>query len=51
MLSDGTEFRPVVFKHTSYTIRVGEPGTDRVRIPRSVPSLRADEAKTMEVSL
>jgi hypothetical protein len=48
---NGTEFRPMVFKHTSYTIRVGEPGTDRVRILKNVPSLRVDEAKTMEVSL
>lgn len=27
----GTEFRPMVFRKGTYTVRVGEPGTDRMR--------------------
>jgi hypothetical protein len=48
---NGTEFRPMVFKNARYTVRVGEPGTDRLQTLKSVPSLASDETKTLEVSL
>jgi hypothetical protein len=47
----GTEFRPMVFKNTRHTVRVGELGTDRVQTLKNVPSLSRDEAKTVELSL
>ncbi len=47
----GTEFRPKVFKRATYTVRVGEPGTDRLRILTNVETLGPDESGTIEVSL
>lgn len=47
----GAEFRPMVFKTGRYTIRVGEPGTDRMRVLKKVESLGRDETRTVEVSL
>lgn len=48
---NGMEFRPKVFKRATYTLKVGEPGTDRVRILTNVEVLRTDETGTIEVSL
>ncbi len=47
----GTEFRPMVFQMGRYTIRVGEPDTDRFRTIRNVESLGLQESRTLEVSL
>jgi hypothetical protein len=47
----GAEFRPMVFKHGQYTVRVGELGTSRVKVLQNVASLDPGETKTMEVSL
>ena len=48
---NGREFRPKIFKRTQYTIKVGEPGTDRVKVLRNIESLGADDAKTLTVQL
>jgi alkaline phosphatase D len=48
---NGTEFRPMVFKQAKYTIKVGEPGTDKVRTLADVPSLEPKELKTIDVEL
>jgi len=47
----GTEFRPMVFKTGRYTLHVGEPGTDRIKVLTSIESLGLSEAGTIEVSL
>jgi hypothetical protein len=41
----------MVFKTGRYTIRVGEPGTARVKILPGVEPLAPREAGTIEVSL
>ena len=48
---NGAEFRPKVFKRATYTLKVGEPGTNRVRILTNVETLDPDESETIEVSL
>ena len=45
----GTEFRPKVFSTGSYTVRVGEPGTNRLKTLRNILALPETEAKTLEV--
>ena len=47
----GREFRPKVFMHSRYTIKVGEPGTDRVDVLTGVQSLGLDESQTLDVTL
>lgn len=47
----GSEFRPMVFKTGRYTVRVGEPGTGRVKTLRGVESLGLQETGTIEVAL
>ncbi len=46
----GTEFRPKVFRPGKYTVKVGEPGTDRLRTIRRVPAT-ADNRETVDVKL
>jgi hypothetical protein len=48
---NGTQFRPKVFKRGMYTIKVGELGTERVRVLKSVETLGTDESGMIEVSL
>jgi alkaline phosphatase D len=46
----GTSFRAKVFnKDSTYTIKVGEPGTDRMKTLREVAPLGDDEKKAIEV--
>ncbi len=47
----GTEFRPKVFKAATYTIKVGEPGTDRFKVLDGIESSGENDARTVEVSL
>lgn len=39
----GTSFRPMVFKEGTYTLKVGEPGTERLR---TLPGIRAEKGET-----
>jgi len=47
----GTSFRPKVFKTGSYTVKVGEPGTEKMRTLKNVHSVRETETRTLEVVL
>ncbi|MHC4153553.1 MAG: hypothetical protein ACYST6_01295 [Planctomycetota bacterium] len=47
---DGTSCRPKVFKKGTYTIKVGEPGTARMKVLGSVSSLSGDRSKTIKVT-
>jgi len=47
----GKSFRPKVFAEGTYTIHVGEPGTDRGKTITGVPSLKPDAKKTLKVDL
>lgn len=42
-------FRPKVFREGTYTVKVGEPGTDRMKTVKGVASLAAGEEKTLPV--
>ncbi len=48
---NGTRFRPKVFKRATYTLKVGEPGTNRVRILTNVETLDPNETGAIEMSL
>jgi len=45
----GITFRPKVFRPGSYTIRVGEPKTAKMKTLKNVRSITADKIQTMEV--
>ena len=45
----GTRFRPKVFAEGTYTVKVGELGTDRVKTLRGVKALPPDRKETLEV--
>ena len=45
----GTEYRPKVFRAGSYTVRVGEPGTERIKMLEHVRSLKEGEEKKVEI--
>jgi hypothetical protein len=47
----GREFRPKVFREGAYTVRVGEPGTPKVRTLSGVRSLPPGEEQTLTVRL
>jgi len=46
----GTCFRPKVFTGGTYTVKVGEPGTVKMKTLKNVQSIAADETATMEVN-
>lgn len=48
---NGTSFRPKVFKSGPYTVKVGEPGTPKLKVLRGIKSLPADRAETLTVRL
>ncbi len=48
---NGTSFRPKVFKEGSYTVKVGEPGTDKTKTLEGVRSLSPDKTKKIRVRL
>ena len=45
----GNEYRPKVFKEGSYTVRAGEPGTERMKTIEHVRSLEAGVEKRLDV--
>jgi hypothetical protein len=47
---NGTTFRPKVFRAGTYTIRVGEPNTDKMRTLAGVQSIGADAKEVIEIS-
>jgi hypothetical protein len=46
---NGNSFRPKVFKKGKYTIKVGEPGTDKMKTLEGVRSLSPDKTKRIRV--
>jgi len=48
---NGTSFRPKVFTKGNYTIKVGEPGTDKMKTLESVQSLPLNKTKKIRVRL
>jgi GDP-D-mannose dehydratase len=48
---NGTSFRPKVFKEGTYTVKVGELGTDKMKTLESVRSLSPDKTKKIRVRL
>ncbi|MHC4623051.1 MAG: hypothetical protein ACYS4W_04025, partial [Planctomycetota bacterium] len=48
---NGASYRPKVFREGSYTIKVGEPGTAKMKVLKGVSSLSGDRSKTIEVKL
>ena len=47
----GTSFRPKVFKDGTYTVKVGEPDTAKMKILQGVRSIALDENQTVEVKI
>ena len=45
----GQSFRPKIFEDGSYSIRIGEPGTDREKILQNISSISIDMKKEIEV--
>ena len=45
----GNSYRPKVFKEGSYTVNVGEPDTDNMKIIKNIISGQEDELRTIEV--
>ncbi|MCP4613671.1 MAG: hypothetical protein GY845_33695 [Planctomycetes bacterium] len=48
---NGTSFRSKVFKEGKYIIKVGEPGTDKMKILEGIQSLPPDKTKKIRVRL
>ena len=48
---NGTSFKPKVFKKGKYTIKVGEPGTDKMKTLEGIQSLPPDKTKKIRVRL
>ncbi|MEN8122495.1 MAG: alkaline phosphatase D family protein [Bacteroidota bacterium] len=46
---NGNSFRPKVFKQGLYTIKIGEPGTEKDKVLTNISSLSPDEKKNIEV--
>lgn len=46
----GTLFRPKVFEAGTYTIRIGEPDTGKIKTLKNVQSITLDTSQTVEVS-
>jgi hypothetical protein len=46
----GTSFRPKVFSKGTFTLKVGEPGTERMKTLRGVESLPHGKKETIEVA-
>lgn len=45
----GTSFRPKVFKEGMYTIKIGEPGTDKMNVLKNISSMEETQTETLEV--
>lgn len=48
---NGTTFRPKVFKAGTYTVRVGEPGTPKLKVLKGVKSLPPEKSESVTVRL
>jgi hypothetical protein len=48
---NGTSFRPKVFKKGKYSVKIGELGTDKMKILKGVRSLQPDKTKKIRVRL
>ena len=46
----GTSFRPKVFRNGAYTLKVGEPGTERMRTLHGIRSIAPEKSKTIEIN-
>ncbi|MHC4158098.1 MAG: alkaline phosphatase D family protein [Planctomycetota bacterium] len=46
----GNSFRPKVFKEGTYTLKIGEPGTEKLKTLKGVHSIQPDEEQTIEVN-
>jgi len=46
----GSSYRPKVFKQGKYTVKVGEPGTDRIKTLMNILSLPPETTETIKVS-
>ncbi len=46
----GNTFRPKVFKESLYTVKIGEPETDKVQTLEHILPLRKDEEKTIALT-
>jgi alkaline phosphatase D len=47
---NGTSFRPKVFKAGTYTLKVGEPNTAKMRTLSNVQSIALDDIGALEVN-
>ncbi len=47
---NGSSYRPKVFKQGKYTVRVGEPGTDRMKTLMNIASLPPETTEMMKVN-
>jgi len=45
----GDQFRPKVFKEGSYTIRIGDPDSSKIKILRNIHSVKSDEDKIVMI--
>lgn len=45
----GVSFRPKIFKEGVYTVKVGEPGTEKMKALYSLHSISLDKEETVEV--
>ena len=48
---NGTSFKPKVFKKGTYTVKVGQPDTGKMRILKGIRSLARDKTKKIRVKL
>lgn len=48
---NGTSYRPEVFKKGKYTVKIGEPGTDKMKTLKGIRSLAPDKTKKIRVKL
>ena len=46
----GTSFQPKVFKEGTYTVRIGEPGTEKMKTLNSLRPMPAEKCQTIEVN-
>ena len=46
----GTSFRPKVFKTGTYTVKVSEQETGKIKTLKNVQSMTSDKKRTVEVS-
>ncbi|MCK4965639.1 twin-arginine translocation pathway signal protein, partial [bacterium] len=47
---EGTSFKPKVFKDGLYTVKVGEPDTEKLKILEHLKSYKENEKKSIEVN-